>query len=290
MTSIVGKVDISRLKRKAKAAVKSQSLSYTQALNVVAQQFGCQDYRHALTLSREAKRVVPMALHETVFTATWSDGASSGIETFRALLPKPWREVLSLSERRMTRHLCFFRIAGKSRLVANDGYKTQSAARERIVSAVRELTFACVTGLRPARTRNWSPAYPQAQLDGNRTSAIHIPAADHTSVWCDPAGVAAIVDEPYPSMREDIFEKRQQWCDNYGYEWLAPKWTGIHAPHLGAQMLVYVRKENVALLRTLQSVLASLPPPVQAEPWEGESAIYNAPFWGTSQTRLITKP
>jgi hypothetical protein len=246
-------------------------------LDVAAQDFGCRDYNHALLLARQAQRAV-VELHETIFSADWSDSESrtSGVEIYRAWLPKPWRELVSLGERRMTRHLSFFRIAGLNRLVARYGYDLQSAARERIVSAVRELTFASITGLRPALAPQTKRAFPQQALDDGRTKPIHIPGQDHASVWCDSNGAAVIVDEPYEGEREATSTARQAWCDAHGYEWLSPNWTGIHAPHLKAQMLIYARREDGAVLRRLGRALASAEAPIYAEPWKGESVINGA--------------
>lgn len=267
----VGIPDLSRLKRKAKAIARSQGVPHGQALDLAAQEFGCENYRHARNLSRTAREF------ETVFVARWREPETrlSGVETLSVWLPKPWREVMTLQERRnSTRHIKFFRIVGENRLSSQFEYERQFDARERIVTAARELTFACATGLRPSSA--WDAAFPKAPLewDTKRTRAIKIPGQDHPSVWRDAAGALVIVDEPYPNEFQATFEQRRYWCDVHGYEWLAPKWTGIHAPHLGVQMQLYARKgEGTQLLQRLDAVLARMPKPVQAHPWPGQSVL-----------------
>lgn len=196
MPSVPGSPSLPRIKRRAKAIQKATDVLYARALDEAAQEIGCQNYRHAQNLAREAGNQ-RAEQHETIFTATWSDPETLefGTETLGVWLPKSWRDILSLTERRMTRHLSRFSIRGRNRLAARFERPSQDGARELIVSAIRELTFASATGLRPSMKSE--SAYPRAPYSAVRDRVIPIPGQDHVSVWCDPSGRQVIVDEPY---------------------------------------------------------------------------------------------
>lgn len=254
------------IKRLATELKREFGLPHSVALDKSARLAGYQNFRHA---RNEIGHLEPRRRRHPIYiTAYWRDleDQSEGRETLRCLLAEPLTTLLHPREVE-GRGLSGFRIDALDHLEFRDDRRHQQSARDVVCHAARTLQFIEATGLRPL-TRN---------LATIRRRFRDLPQRDHESVWVDPSsGVAIWVDEPYRHS-DEFLEQRESWALWNGMAFAPTKWPSMYVPGQ-ASLYLHCDAAHRETLSRVVSELDTLPDPITATKWPGESAPYMPVF------------
>ncbi|MRR50420.1 MAG: hypothetical protein EG825_05825 [Rhodocyclaceae bacterium] len=254
------------IKRLAKSIKSEQGIKHQQALDESARRGGFQNFRHARNSLENGQVANQLPVFHIFLTAYWRNTktATSGRETLAIDLIAPWSDLLTPSELVSARGLSRFRPAGPDHLAISHVLQSQSSAREAVCHAARTLQFVAATRLRPSS--GYSRAYPKGNPDKR------VPGQDHVCVWFDSQYRYLIADEPYELAERLGREKRNHWCQTYGYTEQKSRWPGMHNPDGGTRLYLLSSKDNGTPLEPIIKALDKLPALYWASDWKGESA------------------
>lgn len=260
------------IKRLASSIKKQTGTKHSSALNEAAIIAGFNNFKEARNCI--GSQVVKSTL-SLYITAYWREArGGTGRETLEIPVRRQWSAELTLSQLRRTRFLRHFRFDAVDHLETPEDLGSQDFARQRIIGAVRELTFMEASGLRPLSGR----------LPASIRRAYKLPHRDHASEWRNPdTGAAFLVDEPYGNP-ERLLAERQTWSATHRFEVALCQWNGMYSP--GHSHLFVTAERGDSSLARIVSRVDALPPPAGDDEWSGTSAAYAPPF--ASPARLAS--
>jgi len=277
-TTIVG------IKRLAKQLSRSSTLLHAAALDQAARSANFANYAHACRVLKDASigsEALPLFL-----TIYWYDAKERrlGRETLKIGLARPFLDLCTKNEMKLSRGLSWMRAVADDHLVSDTIAQSQSYAREIVCKAVRELRFMEHTGLKPCKS--YGRAYPT----GN--SGSKLPNSDHPSYWIDPVSDGfVLIDEPYGAAIDDA--DRLAWARKYNWHLRLSTWPGMYYPHQ-CSMFVATSASSGVNMNVLMDRIAGIPDPVTEEAWVGESEgtheIFLSPLAKTAQDKRRARP
>lgn len=242
---------------------KERGIKHADALNLASKAANCSNFRNAQRLlpSRGGALVQPYVL----LTMYWCDKDKRyqvGRETLRIDLPKPILDICSKSDLKMVRGFGSLRMVADDHFICDSVVHTKDYARERLSTAERSLRFMQHTGLRPSR--DYRKAYPNGLMNDQ------LPNQDHATDWFDPAtGQFILVDEPYSGVPDE--GERAKWAERNGWRVAKTEWPGMYYPY-SCDLYVATDGRTGYDLDALAATIASMPAPLLAKDWAGESA------------------
>lgn len=262
---------LSGFKRLAKSICRKDQIPHSQALDVVAQRCGYENYHHARRILERAESVFPFKHSHSVFvSAYWRDTSKkpveAGLETLEIELPRPLLSFLLKHQCSSAPNLEGFYMEYEDHLEMRSNLDSKSRARDSLYRAALTLQFIEATGLCPATTK------PQRK---SMALLEKLPHKDHQSLWLNPAGQWIVLDEPYDHVIEQPYQnKREIWVEKQDLHWARPAWNGLYNP---GNTIPHLIAADRALLEQVVLVIQSLPAVVKgglAEWLEGTK-----PYW-----------
>lgn len=265
---------LSGIKRLAKSISRQDQIPHFQALDVVAQRCGYENYHHARRTLERADTVYHFKqLHSIFLSAYWRDSSKkpveAGLEILKIELPRPLLSFLLKHQCSNARNLNGFFIEYEDHIEMRSNADSQARARELLYRAALTLQFIEASGLRPATTK------PQRQ---SMRLVDELPRRDHLSRWVAPSGQWIVLDEPYDHVIEQPdLGKQESWVLENNLYWARPSWKGLYYPSDAIPHLITADK---ALLEQVVQVVESLPPVISEDmaEWPGNTETYWSQF------------
>lgn len=264
------------VKRLAVQLRKERGLKHSSALDVAAQAANCTNFRNAQNVLplRRGSPVKPYVL----LTLYWYDKDQRyriGRETLRVPLSQPILETCCKADLKRVRGFGNLRMVADDHFVCDAVAPTQIYARERLSTAERSIRFMERTGLRPSKDH--LKAYPGGSMRNK------LPGKDHATNWVDAAtGQFILIDEPYRGVPDDA--ERTDWAVEHSWRVEKTGWPGMYNPY-NCDLYVATGAADFDL-KTLIAKIDTMPPPLLAADWTGESET----SWETFISPMATTP
>lgn len=276
---------LSGFKRLAKSICRQDQIPHFQALDVVAQRCGYENYHHARRILERAEAVFPFKHSHCIFlSAYWRDASKkpveAGLETLKIELPRPLLSFLLKHQCSSARNLEGFYIEYEDHLEMRSNVDSKLRAHEVLYRAALTLQFIEATELCPTTTK------PQRK----RMALLEdLPHKDHPSRWLTPSGQWIVLDEPYDHViKQPYLNEREAWVEKHNLHWARPAWNGLYNP---GNTIPHLIAADRALLEQVVLITQSLPPLVNDDlaEWSGVTEPYWSQFVSPARQAAGTK-
>ncbi|MFC5694875.1 DUF5623 domain-containing protein [Pseudomonas sp. GCM10022186] len=276
---------LSGIKRLAKSISRQDQIPHFQALDVVAQRCGYENFHHARRTLERAEAFVPFKHSHSIFlSAYWRDASKkpvdAGLETLKIELPRPLLSFLLKHQCSSARNLEGFYIEYEDHVEMRSNADSQERARKLLYRAALTLQFIEASGLRPATTKLQRKSMKRAEA---------LPRIDHQSRWVAQTGQWIVLDEPYEHVLEQPYlGAREAWVTEQNLHWARPAWNGLYYPGRAIPHLIAADR---ALLDQVVGVVESLPSVVAGDlvEWAGVTQEYWSQFVSPARQAAGTK-
>ncbi|MDX8455197.1 DUF5623 domain-containing protein [Mesorhizobium sp. VK9D] len=247
---------------------KERGIKDAIALDLAAQAANFSNFRNAKRLlPKKAEEVAPPYVLLSIYWSDKEQKYTCGRETLKVELSRPILEICGRYALKKVRGFGNLRMVADDHFICDDLAPSQEHARERLCTAERSIRFMEHTTLRPPRSSR--EAHPRALAHDS------LPSRDHSTAWIDAAnGQFILIDEPYGGAPDEI--KRAAWAARTGWRIVKTAWPGMYRPH-ECDLYIATDARSGYDLDALAAKIDSMPPPLIAESWSGESS----PSWDT---------